>query len=74
MPAPISAICSSETAAIVGSIRHCRYWRIAIGSVVCPGATRNSVISRLPNEMMKLKSAAATIPGLITGSVTLTNA
>ena len=45
-------------------------WRWAASSG--PGATRNSVISRLPNEMMKPNSAAATTPGLMTGSVTLT--
>ena len=47
---------------------------MAMGSVVCPGATRNSVISRLPNEMMKPNKAAATTPGLMTGSVTLRKA
>ncbi len=34
------AIWISEMAAIVGSIFHSRYWRIAIGRVVTPGPTR----------------------------------
>ena len=38
-----------------------------------PGPTRNSVISRLPNEMMKPNSAAATTPGRISGNVTRRN-
>ena len=36
---------------MVGSIFHSRYCRIAIGSVVRPGPTRNRLISRLPNEV-----------------------
>ncbi len=36
------AICTTDTAAIVGSIFHSRYWRMAMGSVVSPGATRKS--------------------------------
>jgi hypothetical protein len=70
----MTAICSAETAAMVGSIFHCRYCRIAIGRVVCPGVTNSKEISRLPKLTTKLKSAAATIPGQIRGSVTLSAA
>src|SRR5690606_12807543 len=66
---PISTICTNETAAIVGSRLNSRYCRIAIGSVVRPGPTRNSDISRFSNETMKLNSAAATMPARIIGSV-----
>ena len=40
----------TETAAMVGSIFHSRYCRIAIGSVVRPAPTRNRLISRLPKD------------------------
>jgi hypothetical protein len=58
---------------MTGSMRHSRYWRMAIGKVVRPGPTRNSDISRFPKEMMKPKSAAATTPGRMSGSVTRRN-
>src|SRR4029077_4766707 len=69
MAAPMNRICSTDTAAIVGSIFHSRYCRIAIGSVVRPGPTRNRLISRFPNEAMKPNNVAATIPGKIAGRV-----
>src|SRR6266700_7152788 len=69
MAAPISTICRTDTAAMVGSIFHSRYWRIAIGSVVRPGPTRNKLISRFPNEAMKPSKAAATMPGMMAGRV-----
>src|SRR5260370_27225910 len=61
MAPPINTICSTDTAAIVGSIFHSRYCRIAIGSVVRPGPTRNRLISRFPNEAMETNPAAATM-------------
>src|SRR5688572_21282704 len=70
---PISRICSTDTAAMVGSIFHSRYCRIAMGSVVRPGPTRNRLISRLPNELTKPNMDAATMPGRIEGSVTRRN-
>src|SRR4029079_18325350 len=70
MTAAISAICRTDTAAMVGSIFHSRYWMMAIGKVVRPGPTRNRLISRLPNEDTKPNSAAATTPGRMAGRVT----
>ena len=35
-----------------------------------PGATRNRLISRFSNEMMKANNDPATIPGRIAGKVT----
>jgi hypothetical protein len=69
----ISRIWSTDTAAIVGSIRYSRYWRTVIGSVVRPAPTRNIDISRLPNDTTNPNIAAATIPGRIVGSVTRKN-
>ena len=71
MTVAISKICRTETAAMVGSIFHSRYWMMAIGKVVRPGPTRNRLISRLPNEDTKPNSAAATTPGRMAGRVTL---
>src|SRR5207302_10311629 len=73
MAPPMNRIGSTETAATVGSIFHSRYCRIAIGSVVRPAPTKNRLISRLPNEVTKPNSAAATMPGRIAGSVTRRN-
>src|SRR5712664_1965877 len=69
MAPPINRICRTDTAAMVGSIFHSRYWRIAIGNVVRPGPTRNKLISKFPNEAMKPNKAAATMPGIIAGKV-----
>src|SRR5258708_6120919 len=69
MAPPMNRICRTDTAAMVGSIFHSRYCRIAIGRVVRPGPTRNRLISRFPNEAMKLNKAAATMPGKIAGKV-----
>ena len=66
----MSPICRTDTAAIVGSIFHSKYCRIAIGKVVRPGPTMNRLISKLPNEDTKPNSAAATTPGRMAGSVT----
>ena len=42
---------------------------MTIGRVVRPGATRNRLSSRLPNEVTKPNSAPATMPGRIAGTV-----
>ena len=46
------AICTTETAATVGSNFHSRYCSMAICNVERPGPTRNSDISRSVNETM----------------------
>src|SRR3546814_5131287 len=40
-PPPITSICSTDTAAMVGSTLYSRYCKMAMGNVVCPGATKN---------------------------------
>ena len=69
MAPAISTIWITDTAAMVGSIFHSRYWRMTIGNVVRPGPTRNRLISRLPNEVTKPNRAPATMPGRIDGRV-----
>ena len=53
-----ATICATATAATSGSMWYSRYCSTATGKVVTPGATRNSAISRLPNEKMKANSPA----------------
>src|SRR3984957_7720107 len=73
MAAAMNSICSTDTAAMVGSIFHSRYCRIAIGNVVRPEPPRNGLLQSLPQQGRKPNRLAATMPGKMAGRVTRRN-
>ena len=65
MTVPISRIWITDTAAMVGSIFHSRYWRMTIGRVVRPGPT--CVCLAYVRGKLRFEGAIASLVGSLVG-------